>query len=384
MNSDGNLIFQKQTVMKIDASAIAHNIEVIRETIGKARLIAVIKENGYGMGLEREYNILKNLNINFFAVTNANEALALRRFGCREDILLMSPSLEKEEATMLLQNDIIFMLGNMKQALLLKALSDETGITPRVHLAIETGMGRFGFLWNQLPDLSALPGFLKIEGCYSHLNGKPSGYEKEARKQLDRFLTACAALKKQGINPGIRHICNSAATMSLGTLGLDAVRCGSAILGKCARGGSRLKNAVWLEAPICLVAELPKGSTIGYQACAVLKRDSRLGLVRAGHGDGIMLGYADNPEPFIHGIIHLAAVKLLKNRYRKTILVTGKHNGKKVHVPYVGRSGVAHVMIDLTDTPFAEGDIVRFNVNPLFVHPSISKEVESLQDIIKE
>lgn len=378
MNTDGNLVFQKQTVMKIDASAIAHNVQVIRETIGKARLIAVIKENGYGMGLEREYRILEDLNIDFYAVTNAAEALTLRALGCTADILLMSPSLEKEEAARLLQNDIIFMLGSMKQAILLKTLSEETGLTPRVHLAIETGMGRYGFLWNQLPDLSALPSFLKIEGCYSHLNGRPAGYEKEARRQLERFLSAAESLKKQGIDPGIRHICNSAATMSLGTLGLDAVRCGSAILGKCARKGARLKNSVWLEAPICLVTELPKGSTVGYQACSVLKRDSRLGLVRAGHGDGIMLGYADNPEPLVHGIIHLIAVKLLKKRYQKTVLVTGRHTGKKARVPYVGRSGVAHVMIDLTDTPFVEGDIVQFNVNPLFIHPSISK------DIVKE
>lgn len=375
MNSDGNLIFQKQTVMKIDADAIAHNVEVIREKIKKARLIAVVKENGYGMGLEREYDILKKLNIDFFAVTNAEEAFALRRFGCTKDILLMSPSFDKEEAWKLLQDDIIFMLGNMKQAMLLKELSEETGLTPRVHLAIETGMGRYGFLWNQLPDLSPLPAFLKIEGCYSHLNGKPSHYEKEADRQLKHFLAATEALKKQGIDPGIRHICNSAATMSMGTLGLDAVRCGSAILGKCARGGSRLKNAVWLEAPICLITELPKGSTIGYQACAVLKRDSRLGLVRAGHGDGIMLGYADNPEPLLHGIIHLIAVKLLKKRYQKTVLVTDKHSGKKARVPYVGRSGVAHIMIDLTDTSFAEGDIVQFNINPLFVHPSIPKDI---------
>ena len=375
MNSDGNLIFQKQTVMKIDAEAIAHNVKVIQEKIGKARLIAVVKENGYGMGLEREYQILKNLNIDFFAVTNAEEAFALRRFGCTKDILLMSPSFDREEARKLLQDDIIFMLGNLKQAALLKELSEETGLTPRVHLAIETGMGRYGFLWNQLPDLSPLPAFLKIEGCYSHLNGKPSHYEKEAKKQLERFLTAAKALENQGIDPGIRHICNSAAAMSMGALGLDAVRCGSAILGKCARGGSRLKNAVWLEAPICLVTELPKGSTIGYQACSVLKRDSRLGLVRAGHGDGIMLGYADNPEPLIHGIIHLFAVKLLKKRYQKTVLVTDARSNKKAHVPYVGRSGVAHIMIDLTDTSFAEGDIVQFNVNPLFVHPSISKDI---------
>lgn len=375
MNFDGNLTFQKQTVMKIDASAIAHNVKVIQETIGNAHLIAVIKENGYGMGLEREYHILKNLNIDFFAVTNAEEALALRRFGCDKDILLMSPSLEWEESMQLLEQDIIFMLGNMKQVLLFQKIAEETGQMPRVHLAIETGMGRYGFLWNQLPDLSSLPSFLKIEGCYSHLNGKPAGYEKEARKQLDRFLEAVETLKKQGIKPGIRHICNSAATMTFGALGLDAVRCGSAILGKCARGGSRLKNSVWLEAPICLVQELPKGSTVGYQACAVLKRDSRLGLIRAGHGDGIMLGYADNPEPLVHGILHLLAVKLLPKRYQKTVLVSSKDRQKTARVPYVGRSGVAHVMIDLTDTAFEEGDLVQFQINPLFIHPSIAKEV---------
>lgn len=373
--NDGNLIFQKQTVMKIDAGAIAHNVQVIREKIGTARLIAVVKENGYGMGLEREYELLKKEHIDFYAVTNAEEALALRRFGCREDILLMSPSLDEEEIVLLMQNDIIFMLGSMKQALLLKKISAEISMVPRVHLAVETGMGRYGFLWNQIPDLSALPSFLKIEGCYSHLNGKPSGYEKEARLQLDHLLTAIESLKKQGIDPGIRHICNSAATMSLGTLGLDAVRCGSAILGKCARGGKKLKNSVWLEAPVCQIAELPKGSTIGYQACAVLKRDSRLGLVRAGHGDGIMLGYADNPEPLIRGLIHLLAVRLLPKRYQKTVLVISKDGSRKGRVPYTGRSGVAHVMIDLTDTAFEEGDIVQFNVNPLFIHPSIKKEL---------
>lgn len=379
MNSDGNLnsgnlVFQKQTVMKVDAAAIAHNVGVIRDKIGSARLIAVVKENGYGMGLEREYHILKEQNIDFYAVTNAEEAYALRRFGCKEDILLMSPSYDAEEAGTLLQNDIIFMLGSMKQAVVLKTAADETGLTPRVHIAIETGMGRYGFLWNQIPDLTMLPSYLKIEGCYSHLNGKPSGYEKEAKLQLSRLLAAADTLKKQGIDPGIRHICNSAATMSLGTLGLDAVRCGSAIIGKCARGGSSLKDSVWLEAPICQIDELPKGSTIGYQACAVLKRDSRLGLVRAGHGDGIMLGYADNPEPLLHGIIHLLAVKLLPKRYQKTVLVTSRLTGQKKRVPYVGRSGVAHIMIDLTDTGFEEGDIVTFHINPLFVHPSIRKE----------
>lgn len=372
MYTDGNLVFQKHTRMMIDPHAISNNVDVIRSMISPARLIAVIKENGYGMGLEREYEILKSCGIDFYAVTNSDEALALRSFGCREDILLMSPSFEAEEAGSLISHDIIFMLGTLREADLLKELGIKAGVKPRVHLAIETGMGRYGFLWNDLPDLKELSSYINIEGCYSHLNGRPSDYEKMAKMQASRLREAAESLKDQGIDPGMLHLCNSAGTMSFGSMGFDAVRCGSALLGKSARGGGKLKNAVWLEAPICQVVSLPKGSTIGYQACAVLSRDSRLGLIRAGHGDGIMLGYADNPEPLVKGVLHLLSVKLRKKRYQKTVICTGS-GGTRKRLPLVGRSGIAHIMIDLTGTDFKEGDMVRFEINPLFIHPSVEK-----------
>lgn len=375
MDIQGNLVFQKQTTMIIDAAAIHHNVDVIRKKIAPARLIAVVKENGYGMGLQREYEILKKDQIDFYAVTNAEEAYALRSFGCEEDILLMSPSFESEETEKLLNNNIIFMLGSAEQAEALITAAKETGLTPRVHIGIETGMGRYGFFWNALPDFTQWTKSLKVEGCYSHLHGRPSEYEKGAREQLARFNQAVEAIRAQGIDPGLRHICNSAATMTFGSMGLDAVRCGSAVIGKCARGQSNLQNSVWLEAPVCLVKEFPSGSTIGYQSCVTLQKDSVLGLVRAGHGDGIMLGYADNPEPLLHGILHLLNVKLRKNRFIKKVTVTSQSSGQSAKVPYVGRSGVAHVMIDLTNTSFKEGDVVRFDVNPLFIHPSIPKLV---------
>ncbi len=368
MQYDGDHVYDKQTVLKIDSSAIAHNVEIIKKKIN-GELIAVIKENGYGMGLLTEYNILKELDINFFAVTNTNEALKLREFGCTKNILLMSPTLDEEEALLLNKADIIFMLGSITQAKLLKKIYTVTNKKPRVHLAIETGMGRYGFLWNQIPDLSFLPNFVEIEGCYTHLHGKPKDYKKEAIAQKERFLTAIKELEDQKLNTGLKHICNSAGTMALGDLGMDGVRVGSAIIGKCARGGAKLKCALWIESKICQTMELPKGSTVGYQACAVLKRDSRLGVIRAGHGDGLFLGYADNPEPLVNGILHLLSVKLRPKRYQKTVTI------KQKKVPLVGRAGVAHFVVDLTDTPFKEGDTVRIEVNPLFIHPSITKEL---------
>ncbi|KIR03049.1 alanine racemase [Lachnospiraceae bacterium TWA4] len=366
MQYDGDHVYDKQTVLKIDSSAILHNVEIIQKKIKEATLIAVIKENGYGMGLLTEYNILKDSGITFFAVTNTKEALALREFGCTQDILLMSPIFNYDEALVLCENRIVLLLNNMEQAKLLKNIYDDTGIKARVHIGIETGMGRYGFLWNDIPDLSALPEFLSIEGCYTHLHGKPKGYKKEALVQKERFLQATEELERQNVPVGMRHICNSAGTMSLGSLDMDAVRVGSALLGKCARGGGKLKNALWVESTICQTIELPKGSTVGYQACAVLKRDSRLGVVRAGHGDGLFLGYADSPEG---GLLHLISRKLRPKRYRKTVMIQDKK------VPLVGRAGVAHFVVDLTDTPFEEGETVRIEVNPLFVHPSVQKSV---------
>jgi alanine racemase len=367
MNQDSNLIYQKESILKIDPAAIAHNLNVIR-SITKGKIIAVVKENGYGMGLYNEYSILKDLHPSLYAVTNASEALALRSFGCEEDILLMSPVLDSGECLALLNKDILFMLGSEEEAALLGAAARETGRTPRVHLKIDTGMGRYGFFYNRLPDLKSLTEWVKVEGCYTHLAGKPKNYEKNARLQADRFRQALDAIRSCGIDPGLCHISNSQAVMTLGDLGFDAVRVGSALIGKAASGGQKLKTALWIEARIYQKFQRKKGDTIGYQSTARLKRDSTLGLIRVGHSDGVFLAYGDTPEKFIHGCLHLAATVLLKKRYQKCVYLAGRP------VPLIGRLGIAHMVIDLTDVPALVGDVVKIPVNPLLIHPFIPKE----------
>ena len=192
-----------------------------------------------------------------------------------------------------------------------------------------------------------------MEGCYSHLSGNPRRYEKNAREQARRLRTAIDVIKSQGIHPTLCHLSNSQGVMTLGDLGFDAVRVGSALIGKAAGGGSRLKPAVWLEAKIYEKIRRKKGQTVGYQSTAVLKHDSVLGLVRIGHGDGIYLGYADTPEKFIHGCIHLLALRLLPGRYKKTVQVQGRS------LPIVGRLGIAHMVIDLSGTDVQIGDTVK-------------------------
>ena len=162
---------------------------------------------------------------------------------------------------------------------------------------------------------------------------------------------------------------------------MDAVRVGSALLGKTtvygkhALGNAPLKSAVWLEAPVYEIRSFRKGDTIGYQSHLTLKKDSRLALVRIGHTDGIFLGYGDFPEYFLHGLLHLLSLKLRPGRYRKTVTVNGKQ------APLAGLLGVAHMMIDVTDIPCQTGDTVTLSVNPLLIHPAVPKVMANDKNI---
>lgn len=366
-SNDGNQVFDKQTTLVIDRAAIAHNVNVIKSVTDK-QIIAVIKENGYGMGLVAEYELLKAQGLDYFAVTNTAEALTLRKFGCTDTILLLTPCTSYEELIELVKVDITLVVGNLEHLSLISKANKELNIKPKLHIAFNTGMGRYGFLWSNIPDISDINDYANITGCYTHLHGKPKNYEKLVNEQLDRFKKAIEEIKRQGINPGLRHISNSQATMLLGDLGMDAIRSGSAIIGKSSMGKNNLKCAMWTEAPIYQVMELPKGSTVGYLATAKLKRDSKLGIVRGGHADGIFLSYSDIPDKLISGVIHLISLTLRPKHHVRTFSING------TRVPIVGCAGVAHFTIDLTGTDFKEGDMVRIETNPLMAHPAVPRK----------
>lgn len=317
--------------------------------------------------------MLKKQGIRFFAVANTKEALALRRFGCSDPILLLSPVAEYRECLELAGQNIIFTLEACWQLPLLQSVYKETKILPRVHIKIETGMGRYGFRWNQLQELKALSDCVAVEGCYTHLAGRPKHYRRQVEQQRQRFSTAVTALEAMGIPTGMKHIANSSAVMTVGDLGMDAVRVGSAILGKVVvhgrhpLGDAPLICAVRLEAPVYEIRYFPKGDTIGYQSSLQLKRDSCLALVRVGHTDGVFLKYADSPEFFVRGCLHLLSRCLWPDRCRKTVTVNGRQ------APLAGTLGVAHMMVDVTDIPCRTGDMVTIEVNPLLIHPMIPR-----------
>lgn len=367
--SDNNCCFDKNATLVIKQEAIVHNVKYIKETTG-AKVIAVLKENGYGLGVANLYHIIKDQDIHMFAVTSTCEAIALREEGCKTDILMLTPIADFCELLLMVSHNVVIALGDEKQLDVLRDIHELTGKRPRVHVQIDSGLGRYGFNVDNLPDLKHYQDYISVEGCFTHLAGSVKSacdYKRSVEKQVKVFKQALGKIRAKGIDTGLCHISNSKAAVTFGALGFDAVRVGSAILGKvCVKSG--LEEAVWLESKVFSVYNRQEGEHIGYRGEAALKRDSNLAVVRVGTGCGIGL--------IQKGTVDYTLGAMFKNMIRKINSVPYFCvwiNGKKS--PVIGRIGIAHMTVDVTENKVKEGDIVKVQVNPLYVHPYIRRMV---------
>ena len=213
--------------------AIINNVKYIKDKTG-AKIIAVVKENGYGLGVANLYHILQDQDIFMYAVTAPCEAIALRKEGCTEDILMLTPISDFSELVTMVSLGVVIALGSEDQIPELLDVYKLVGKKPRVHIQIDSGLGRYGFNADDMLDFSKFKDCISIEGCFSHLAGSIHNYKKSVENQVRVFELALEKIKASGVEPGICHIANSKAAMTFGSLGYEAVRVGSAILGKVA------------------------------------------------------------------------------------------------------------------------------------------------------
>lgn len=353
------------TMLMIHETAIRQNVSEVRTRTDK-RIIAVVKEDGYGIGLKNAYEILHSCKIDFYAVSSPGEAYTLRDLGCRDDILLLTPELSVEECSRLLIQNIIFSLGSYDQADILKEASTHTKIIPRVHLALDTGLGRYGFPWDEPEAIRLCTSGVKIEGCYTHFAANGHRFKKNVRLQLHHFEEALHVLTSMGISYGMTHACASKSFCEFGDLGFDAIRLGSLLLG-CIRGESAFQRAVWLESPVYMISLRKRGQKIGYDGKLKLKRDTKVGIVQAGYSDGIFIGSQDGEMSIFIQLLSILK-NLLTYRTRKNYVRIND-----TPVPVLGKIGLNHLLVDVTDGGYLIGDQVRIEVNPLFVPQKVKR-----------
>lgn len=274
----------------IDLSAIKHNVELLKKASG-TNLLAVVKADAYGHGLIPVAKAALAAGATYLGVALLEEAIALREAGIDAPILawLVQPGSDFKQAI-----DLNIELA-VASRLALKEISEvSTSKKARVHLEVDTGMTRGGFLseWSSLTseDLSGVD----VVGIFSHFARADEPGEKQNSDQLKRFEEMISHLATLGITNVIHHLSNSAATLKNGAAAFDMVRTGIAMYGLTpdfnTLGNSQslgLRPAMQLRAALYLVKDVPAGSPVGYGATEKTSRDTKLGVVAMGYADGI-------------------------------------------------------------------------------------------------
>ena len=324
--------------VEIDLPAIDRNVGRIKQALPpRVRYVAVVKANAYGHGMPEVATRLLQAGVDCFAVANVAEAAKLREVGHDADILLLSPTLPSElPRALALGLDIT--LNSLEEARALAAAAAKSGLKAKVHVKVDTGMGRAGVWHEQAAALFAFvqgaAGF-EWRGVYTHFSDADSdaAFTAGQRAIFLGLLERIPAAVRSGL---MIHADNSAGLESFSASApFNAVRVGLMQYGLPPSTGSFLASlrpepVLSFHARVVLVKDLPAGTAVSYNRTKTLSRPTRVAIVAVGYGDGVPTAASN----------------------RGSFLVRGQR------CPILGRVTMDQTIVDVTDVPaVAVGDI---------------------------
>lgn len=353
----------------IDTNDILHNFDLLASKTD-ALIIPMLKADCYGLGAKKVMELLHgSRGVNLFAVSRLEEALQLTEGGCQ--ILITSCYGDKTSLGSIIESGFTFAVGSKEQARLADSIAKETGVIANIHIKVDTGFGRFGFLPSDVDAIKEVYSFenLKVCGVFSHFSSAFSN-EVVTNRQFEEFKAVLDSLTDSGYDTGITHISNSSAALKSDKYHLDAVRTGSALLGRLPfTTDLPLKKVGVFKTQIADIRTLKKGSNIGYGNVFTLKRDTRVAVLCTGSADGVLIK-KDYDTYRVFDILRygFAVFKMLFRDNRPVVRVNGKI------ARTVGRVALTHTFVDVTDIDCKCGDNVTINVSPLYVSPNVKRE----------
>ncbi|MBR3837903.1 MAG: alanine racemase [Clostridia bacterium] len=315
---------------RISLDAIEENFHKLRSCLpAGVKACAVVKADAYGHGSVPVSKRLEPVT-DWFAVAALEEGIVLREAGIRKPILILSYT-HPSQYPLLLEYGITPTLYNVKEAELLSRTSLEKGLQTPVHVAVDTGMGRIGFLPNEkgadsILAISRLPG-ISVEGLFSHYATADSCNQTEALRQTREFEKLLDLLEERGVAIPIKHICNSAGSMKMKNK-FDMCRFGIAMYGLAPSdevSGRELGITPAMEvfSHVVHVKEVPAGTKIGYSHTYTAPEKRVIATVS--------IGYADGFNRCLSGV--------------GSVLISGRR------APIVGRVCMDQIMVDVTGIP---------------------------------
>lgn len=295
---------------EVNLDNLAHNIKEVRKhTKEDALVTAVVKANGYGHGsVEIARTFLEN-GADRLAVAILTEAIELRKSNITEPILVLgyTPPVQYHKV---LEYDLIQTIYNYEEAKILSKKATEENKTVVIHLKIDSGMGRLGFLptpeaIEDIINISKLPNVF-IEGIYTHFAKADERDKSHVNGQFEKYTEFVNNLEEQGLNIPIKHVSNSAAIIDLPEFNLDMVRGGIMIYGyypsdEVSKEDIKLKPAMTLKAKISNLKTVEKGTGISYGQIFITEKQSKIGTIPIGYADGFTRLLTGKAEVYIKG-----------------------------------------------------------------------------------
>lgn len=295
---------------EIDLSALRHNISVIKEHIADgARFCAVVKADAYGHGSVAVAREAVAMGADYLAVAVLSEAETLRRAGFTTPILVLGAT-QLEEADSVVDLGVTQAVFSREVAAAISAAAQRRRVWAKVHLAVDTGMGRIGVRPEDAGEMASfiagLPN-VELEGMFSHFALADATDKTVANEQFARFRTAMDAVKAKGIEIPICHIANSAAILEMPETHLDMVRAGIILYGLAPSDevghDEGLRPVMSVKARLTQVKTLHEGETVSYGCTFRAPHDLRVGTLPLGYEDGYTRLYAGKAKVDLCGTL---------------------------------------------------------------------------------
>ncbi|MEF9992413.1 MAG: alanine racemase [Romboutsia sp.] len=294
----------------VNLENIKHNVNNVKKVLNKdTKLCCVVKADAYGHGAVAISKFLENENVDFFSVARLEEGLELIKNGIKTPILCMG-YIDSARIQHAIDNNIRMTVYSLDMAIKIDELAKASNKKVYIHIKLDTGMSRIGFVVNDkaiidIKEIFTLDNLI-VEGIYTHFAKSDEKNKDATNEQINKFNFVVNSLENANLNILIKHVSNSAGILDLRSCDFNMVRLGVSLYGCYPSDDvSReigLKTALELKTKVSNIKTIKKGTSVSYAGIYTAQKDVKIGTFPIGYADGFPRNQK-NPQAFINGVL---------------------------------------------------------------------------------
>ncbi len=295
---------------EVNLDYIADNVKIIRNKVKRgSEIMGVVKADAYGHGISQIIPVLIENGVTRLAVSMLDEAIELRKNDVKIPILVLSYT-DPRRAKEIIEYSVTQTVYSLELARALSKAGQELEREVRIHIKVDTGMGRVGFMAGfgavkSIEEIQKMPEIV-IEGIYTHFACADEEDSSYTNWQFEQFMSICNELGRLGIQIPIKHVCNSAATMLFPSMHLDMVRVGILLYGMspssfCNSSKDGFKPAMSLKTNVILVKNVEANQSISYGRKFTTSKPSVIATIPIGYADGYSRNLSGKADVLVGG-----------------------------------------------------------------------------------